>query len=83
MTVQNSTYKECNISVDVTGPDASGAYTGSFVITHEVGDADDDKLFTPVWRSAAYSEAEAIGRLTQMAQDIIDGKGDASDIENA
>jgi hypothetical protein len=80
MTAQNSTYKECNISVDVTGPDASGAYSGTFVITREVGDADDDRQFTPAWRTAVFSEAEALSRLTRLAKDVIDGKADGSEI---
>ena len=80
MTVQNSTYKGCNISVDVIGPDASGAYSGTFVITHEVGDADDDRQSTPTWRRDACSEAEAFTRLTQLAKDVIDGKEDGSEI---
>jgi hypothetical protein len=80
MTAQNSTYKECNISVDVTGPDASGAYSGTFVITREVGDADDDRQFTPAWRTAVFSEAEALSRLTRLAKDVIDGEADGSEI---
>jgi hypothetical protein len=35
MTAQNSEYKNCIISVEVSGPDADGAYTGTFVVTHE------------------------------------------------
>jgi len=80
MTAQNSTYKECNISVDVTGPDDSGAYSGTFVITREVGDADDDRQFTPAWRTAVFSEAEALSRLTRLAKDVIDGKANDSEI---
>jgi hypothetical protein len=80
MTAQNSTYKECNISVDVTGPDDSGAYSGTFVITREVGDADDDRQFTPAWRTAVFSEAEALSRLTRLAKDVIDGEADGSEI---
>ena len=80
MTAQNSTYKECNISVDVTGPDDSGAYSGTFVITREVGDADDDRQFTPAWRTAVFSGAEALSRLTRLAKDVIDGKADGSEI---
>lgn len=80
MTVENSTYKNCNISVDVIGPDARGAYSGTFVITHEVGDADDDRQFTPAWRTTAFSKAEALTRLTRLAEDVIDGKRDGSEI---
>jgi len=64
----------------VTGPDDSGAYSGTFVITREVGDADDDRQFTPAWRTAVFSEAEALSRLTRLAKDVIDGKADGSEI---
>lgn len=82
MTVQNSGYKECNISVAVIGPDASGAFSGTFVVTHEVGDADDDRQFTPTWRQPVFSEAEALVALTLLAKDVIDGKKDGSEVED-
>jgi hypothetical protein len=45
-----------------------------------VGDADDDRQFTPAWRTAVFSEAEALSRLTRLAKDVIDGKADGSEI---
>jgi hypothetical protein len=74
MTVKNSTYKDCNISVDVIGPDARGAYSGSFVITHEVGDADDDRQSTPPGGPPYFRKRKLSPRLTRLAEDVIDGK---------
>jgi hypothetical protein len=82
MTAQNSEYKNCIISVEVSGPDADGAYTGTFVVTHEEGGVDDDRQFTPIWQKPVFSEAEAFAALTQLAKNIIDGSTEGDKIQN-
>ena len=82
VTAANSEYKDCIISVEVSGPDALGAYVGTFVITHKEGDVQDDRQFMPTWQKPAFSEAEAFAALTQLAKDIIDGAKQDDRIEN-
>lgn len=63
----------CIISVEVSGPDALGTYTGTLVVTHKEGKVEDDRQFTPTWQKPAFSEAEVFAALMQLAKDIIDG----------